>query len=129
MGLIEDAKEAVRLVQKIDNMELYRKILDLQSEAIELIEKLKEKDRTITKLKTALSLKGKLICEHSAYWLKNEKNETVDGPFCTRCFDVERNPCRLVQKSTPRQGCETVQCPNCKVQFPNFMIADYLSKH
>ena len=128
MGLIEDAKDAVRLVQQLDNMELYRKILDLQSEAMELIEKLREKDDTIDKLKNALSLKGKLICEHSAYWLKNDKDEIVDGPFCTRCFDIENVQCRFV-KGPPEKPYHVVQCPNCKVQFSNHHIADYLEKN
>jgi len=34
MGVIDTAKEAVQLVQKIDNIELYQKILDLQSDAL-----------------------------------------------------------------------------------------------
>lgn len=32
MRIIEDAKEAVKLVQQIDNIELYQKILNLQAE-------------------------------------------------------------------------------------------------
>lgn len=128
MGLIEDAKEAVKLVQKIDNIELYRKILDLQSEAMELMEELREKDEIINKLKSTLSLKGKLICEHSAYWLKNDKNEVVDGPFCTRCFDVENIQCRFVT-GPPEKYRAVIQCPNCKIQFTNCRVADYLEKH
>jgi hypothetical protein len=38
MGILDTAKEAVQLVQKIDNLELYKTILDLQSDALKVME-------------------------------------------------------------------------------------------
>jgi hypothetical protein len=72
MGIIDNAKEAVKLVQQIDNIELYRKILDLHSEAIELTEQLKKKNEMIAQLQNALELKGKLVYKNSAYYLEDE---------------------------------------------------------
>lgn len=129
MGIIENAKDAIKIVQKIDNIELYRKILDLQSEAMELIEQLKQKDETISKLNTALVLKGKMICESSAYYIVDKEGGKIDGPFCTKCFDVDHVTCRLVPITTPGQGREHVQCPNCKVVFNSWQISSYLDKH
>ncbi len=113
MGIIENAKEAVKLVQQIDNIELYRKILDLQAEALELTEQLKQKDEMISRLKGVLDLKGKLICKDSAYYITDENEKIIDGPFCTKCFDVDHLKCRLV--ATDKEP--IVICPNCKVQF------------
>jgi len=84
MGLIEDAKEAVRLVQEIDNIELYRKILDLQAEAIELMEKLREKDEKIAQLEDIGSVE---IRNNFAYRVINDK---ISGPYCPRCFSKDR---------------------------------------
>ncbi|TKJ38594.1 MAG: hypothetical protein CEE38_02505 [Planctomycetes bacterium B3_Pla] len=121
MGIIENAKEAVKLVQQIDNVELYRKILDLHSEAMELTEQLKKKDEMITQLRNALELKGKLVCKDSAYYLEDEKGRT-DGPFCTKCFDVDKVKCRLVADNREPQ----VICPNCKVSFSSKPLYHYL---
>jgi hypothetical protein len=113
MGIIENAKDAIKLVQQIDNIELYRKILDLQAEAIELTEQLKQKDEIISQLRNALELKGKFICKDSAYYVSDESGRTIDGPFCTKCFDVDKIKCRLV--ATDKEP--IVKCPNCKVEF------------
>jgi len=37
MGIVEDVREAVKLVQQVDNIDLYRKILDLQAEVQEMV--------------------------------------------------------------------------------------------
>ena len=131
MGIIENAKEAVKLVQQIDNMELYRNILDLQAEALELVQQLKEKDETIEKLKTALELKGKMVCEHSAYWIKDDQGSKTDGPFCTNCFDNEHATRRLVQGGKPSNkgghDWSWIQCPKCKVPFRQEALGRYLN--
>ena len=129
MGIIEDVKEVVKLSQQVNNIDLYHKLVDLQLEVMELTEQLKQKDTVISQLKKAFALKGKFICKDSAYYLTDEKDEIIDGPFCTKCFEVDQIQCRLVQKKTPSQGRETVQCPRCKVPFPSYRTAYYLSKH
>ena len=131
MGIIENAKEAVKLVQQIDNIDLYRRILDLQGEAIELIEELKKKEETISKLKDALALKGKMICEASAYYITDDKGDKIDGPFCTKCFDVDHIACRII--NAPKRGeghsWEWVQCPKCKVPFRSRKTGHYINTH
>ena len=122
MGIIENAKEAVKLVQKIDNIDLYRRILDLQAEAIELTEELKRKDEIIAQLKDALYLKGKFIYKDSAYYITDENGKIVDGPFCTKCFDVDHVKCRLVPENIGPQ----VICPKCGVSFASKPIYSYL---
>ncbi len=122
MGIIENAKEAVKLVQQMGNIELYRKILDLQAEAIELTEKLKDKDEIIGQLRNALEIKGKLIPKDSGYYLTDDKGKFIDGPFCAKCFDVDKIKCRLVAKDKE----PIVICPNCKVEFASKPVFNYL---
>ena len=123
MGIIENAKDAVKLVRKIDNIELYRKILDLQSEAIELIEQSKLKDEKIAKLKKALKIKGKMVCKDSAYYLTDGKGKIIDGPFCTKCFDADQDTIRIVAHTTGGQ----VKCLKCKVIFDSENIYNNLA--
>jgi len=122
MGIIENAKDAVKLVQKIGNIELSRKILDLQSEAIELIEQSKLKDEKITKLKNALKVKGKMVCKDSAYYLTDDKGKIIDGPFCTKCFDTDQDTIRIVPHTTGGQ----VKCLKCEVIFDSENIYNNL---
>jgi len=122
MGIIENAKEAVKIVQQIDNIDLYRRILDLQGEAIELTEELKKKDEIIAQLKDALDLKGKFIYKDSAYYITDENGKIIDGPFCTKCFDVDHVKCRLVPENIDPQ----VICPNCRVSFASKPLYSYL---
>ena len=41
MGVIDNVREAVKLVQQIDNLELYRALLNLQSELMPLVERMR----------------------------------------------------------------------------------------
>ncbi|MBL7152395.1 MAG: hypothetical protein ISS79_01665 [Phycisphaerae bacterium] len=124
MGIVENAKEAVKLVQQIDNVELYRKILDLQSEAMDLTEQLQQRDEKIRFLEEALRLKGKMIPIRSAYYLTDDAGEIVDGPFCTKCFDVDHVQCRLVR--TGNYYHELVHCLKCKIEFHSSEACEFL---
>ena len=53
MGIIDNVKETVTLIQKIDNIDLYRKVLDLQSEVMAVVEE-------NTELKRRLRISGDL---------------------------------------------------------------------
>ncbi len=113
MGIMDKAIAVAGLVKAADNPDLVKAYLDLQSDVYKLWEDLKEKDKTIGRLQEALSLKGKLVCKGSAYFLADEKGGFADGPFCAKCFDVDHNKCRLIPMGSV-SGAQ-VQCPKCKV--------------
>lgn len=133
MGIIDNAREVVKLVQQIDNIDLNRKILDLQGELLELVQQNREKDDTIEKLKKAMELKGEMVCEHSAYYQVDEEGKKIAGPFCTNCFDNEYATRHLVQGGPPKGqtggGWGWVQCPKCKVPFISEHTGRYLNAH
>ena len=103
MGLIEDVKDTVKLVQKIDNMELYRKILDLQAEAMELMEKLREKDEKIAQLENIGTVE---IRDNFAYKLIDGH---LLGPYCTRCFGKDNKLVELLNIKNRAYGCSVCQ--------------------
>ena len=108
------------MLSKIDNIELYRKILDLQSEVIELhsnlIEKdtlIREKEKQISKLKKAMQLKEKVIRIEDSYFELDNKGRPIGDPYCSHFMEVEnlavhlhRNP-----RSVPGYG---GFCPACQ---------------
>jgi hypothetical protein len=112
MGLIGDIKDAAKLVQQIGNMDLYKRILDLQAEAMELVETARAKDEEISELKKKLQVRGQIVYFTAAYYVKNDKGEVMTGePFCQRCYDVEGLMCRLQMDGV--YGL----CHNCKSRF------------
>ena len=93
MGVLDTAKDAVQLVQKIDNIELYRKILDLQSDALKMVDdNAKLRDR-IKELEAAFAIKDSLVFENNSYFVR--KDTVQDGPYCTLCWDTDRKLVRL----------------------------------
>lgn len=112
MGMIENIKEIAKIVNQAGNIELYQKVLDLQADALEQSERLQEKDKRIEQLEAAFSIKDKLKLKKSAYYITDDNEQLIDGPFCTKCFDVDKLKCRIVS-----MGGSSVQCLKCKLPF------------
>ena len=133
MGIKDIFKEAVKLVQQIDNIPLKEMILALQKETSDLVQQLGEKDETIEKLKAALEPKGNRKFEHSAYWLKDDEGKITGGPFCQNCFDNRHDYCCLVHVGKPSDQAghnwEWVQCPECSITFRQKKVGIYLNTH
>lgn len=109
MSIIEDAKSVVKLVQQIDNIELYGKILDLQGQIFELVDQNRKLKVDIDSLQEKLKTKAALKFEHNAYW-KILQDGSREGPFCSRCWDVASNVVRMLQEP----GSQYHECPNCR---------------
>jgi hypothetical protein len=127
MGLIDAARDAIKLVDKANNLDLYKRLVDLQVEAVELTEQLKGKDERIAHLEDALLLKGKLVCKGSVYFVVDDGGNFTDGPFCTKCFDVDHNKCRIVPRG--RIANPDVWCLRCKVPFTSLPAMTFLREH
>lgn len=72
---------------------MYRKILDLQADALKMVEENSKLRDRIKELETAFAIQGTLVFEDNHYFVS--KDGTKDGPFCTLCWDNDR---RLVRK-------------------------------
>lgn len=133
MGAIETAKEITGLVLKYNDVDLTRRIVVLEAEVRGLIQLIAEKDEAVEQLKKAVQLKGKMVCEHSAYYQVDEQGNTIAGPFCTDCFDNEYATHRLLPAARPKdkggRDWEWVQCPKCKLPFRSKHTGKYLQTH
>ena len=56
LGLYDSVKEVAGIIQKADNIELYSKILDVQKEAIDLIEENRKLKNKICELEETMNL-------------------------------------------------------------------------
>jgi hypothetical protein len=125
MSMYDAIKDAVKLAQQVDNVPLYQKILEVQSQLNDLAEELKEKSEEIEKLKKALTFKGKIVHKHHLYWEEGEKGQIIDGPFCPKCFDVDQQICRIVISDTRER--RYVQCLKCKVPIDSIQAYNLLA--
>ena len=112
MGLIDNVKAVAKTVQQIDNVELYRQILELQAEALELVEENNNLRHELAQLQERTGLSAELLVDQDCYWT-SEDGET-DGPFCTNCWDLGKGLIRMWRCGNPKYS----ECPNCKRALP-----------
>ena len=107
MGLYEAFKDAISVAQKADNVELYRQLLDLSAQALDMqaeIAKLKEENMELRKRRDVASE----IIRHDepCITLKNDDHSLC---YCSHCWDSQQ---LLIQLNCHENG--TFECPHCK---------------
>lgn len=105
MGLYDGIKDVAKIIQKADNIELYQKLLDLSSQALEMQDEILRLTSENNELKRKQDLESK-ICRHEELYLTLEENDSF--LYCTYCWDNEQ---KLIQVNK-HNGKFT--CPHCK---------------
>jgi hypothetical protein len=93
MGVVDKVKELAVLAQKVQSVELYERLVSFQSEILALQNENRDLLDQVRGLKERLDLRARMIWRRPSYW--TEDGETLDGPFCQRCYDVEGKLVRL----------------------------------
>jgi hypothetical protein len=99
MSIYELAKDAWKLAQSSDNVELVQKILDVQQQALEQqaeVMRLRAENAT---LRHQLEEVGLVEVAHGLYW-KRLADGLMDGPFSQGRWDLERKLVRLTYTGT-----------------------------
>ena len=78
---------------KLKLAELISALADVKMELADVQSLIIEKNETINKLQSELSLKSALVWEQPYYWLENESGK--EGPFCQCCYDKDKSLARL----------------------------------
>lgn len=107
MNIYEAIKECVLLAQKTDNIPMYKTLLDVQKQSLELLEENAELKARIRKYEEQEENAARIIRHADAYiTLKDEDQNII---FCSGCWDKDR---KLVQVQMINTG--RYQCPVCK---------------
>ncbi|SCZ81587.1 hypothetical protein [Acidaminobacter hydrogenoformans] len=91
MVLYEMARDAMKLLQKSDNIELIQKLMDIQKESLEMFEeniRLKAEIRAFNEVKT---LDEDLEFRDNCFF----KISNGEGPFCITCWGKDRKLIRM----------------------------------
>ena len=108
MGVLENVKEVTGLIQKIDNIELYRKILDLQAEVFNLVDENRKLKQDSDELREKQRIKETLFFDKSVYVIQKADGKE-EGPFCPSCWDGHKRLSRLAEYGNTAY----LRCPVC----------------
>ena len=109
MAIFDELKSIGKALQEAGKIEQYQQILETQKELLEMQKIIQDLEKENSELKEKLEIKENLIFEKNTYWLEKESGEK-DGPFCSRCFDKDRDLVRM----HPRPNPAYMMCPACK---------------
>ena len=84
MSVISNAKEIADLIKKLDDVELYRKIIELEGEIIELTREKHTLDERVQNLSKTLNIKEKMTFKQPFYYQKGD-----DVPFYSHCWETK----------------------------------------
>jgi regulator of replication initiation timing len=117
MGVIETATELAKLAQQIGNIEVYEKVIALQSQVMELIsanmglrEELQPLKNELRRLTDRTEIAKTLKPEDNNYYTYVDGKR--DGPFCTVCWDVDNRLVRMYSFNVPGSGTR-YRCDYC----------------
>lgn len=106
MKLYDGIKDVANIIQKADNVDLYKKLIDLSAQALDLQDENTKLIEEINKLKYKEDIRSK-ICRHKETYvtIKDDENNIM---YCACCWDADD---KLIQVNT-HDDCEYV-CPHC----------------
>ena len=117
-----DAREARRVLFAQESARLQHLLEQTQKAS-------QEKDQLIARLQTVGAVAGNMVVDGPAYYIR--RANTLDGPFCTSCFQRNHEIMRIASAPKPRgaDGTPTdwVQCARCKTPFRSDRISQYLN--
>jgi len=115
MGIIDNVKDIAKLIKKYDDIELYKKIIDLHDEISELRENNLKLKGKIKSLKEEKKIDEIIVFEKPYYWLKDGAKK--DGPYCQKCFDDNK---KLIRLQKIRNGLWKCLVCNCYVRDQSY---------
>ena len=111
MSIISDAKEIADLVKQLGNIELYKKIVELEGNIIELTREKNGLEDKVGSLQKSLSISQNLEFKEPFYFMKGDP-----VPYCSKCWESERKAIHVVEIYRESDHYRR-DCPNCKIMF------------
>jgi hypothetical protein len=90
-------------------MDLNRKILNLETEVLDLTREKRRADNKIEELEQALEFKGKLTYKAPYYWLEGDPE-----PYCAGCWPAKHLAVHVIETPIARTFATQKMCPSCK---------------
>jgi len=110
MTIIANAKEIAELVKKLGDVELYRKIVELEGEIIELTRENHSLEIRVQDLTSTLTVAEQLAFKEPFYYAEGDL-----VPFCSQCWETDKIAVHVV--SIFKGSDSRWDCPKCKQMY------------
>jgi hypothetical protein len=91
MSIIDNVKEIADLVKKAGDIDLYRRIVGLEGEVLDLSRRNRELEYKIEELREVVDISKKLVFKAPFYWIPDDKI-----PFCSKCWEENKKPIHML---------------------------------
>lgn len=108
MGLYEGIKDVARIVQKADNIEVYKTLLDLSSQALDMQAEISVLQKENEELRSEL-YKKKSIIRHKGIFI-TLKDEFPEIAYCATCYGKDSKFIQMVDYNE-----KYYRCPFCGI--------------
>jgi ribosomal protein S27AE len=108
MSILTDAKEVADLVKKLGDIELYRKIVELEGQILELTREKRETENALEQLRASLKLRDEMVFKKPFYFRAGDK-----VPHCPNCWEVKSLAVHLDGPTKVMAG-PRYDCHNCQ---------------
>lgn len=105
IGVVDQVKEIAALAQKVQNLELYEKLVSFQAEIVALQNENTELHGRVRELQQKVNLREQMKFKDNLYWLQT--GDSMDGPYCPKCYNEDQGARKLLSESY------LIFCPSC----------------
>lgn len=110
MNIINNAKEIADLIKKMGDIELYRKIVELEAEIIEISRQKNELEGKCKELTRQVEFKESLSFRAPLYYAEGDHI-----PFCPQCWEASRLAIHMQGPFSEDYTSDTIwSCLNCQ---------------
>lgn len=117
MSLYEGFKDVISVAQKADNVELYKQLLDLSAEALDMQNQLYQLTQENIELKRQLSEEDAVIRHTEGNYI-TLLNDALEIQYCSTCWGKEHKLIQLREECEERKG-----LPRCPICFDRLLSA------
>jgi len=100
-----EIKDIALVLQKAWKIDEYNKIIELQSQLLDMQNTIQELSKENISLKDKFKIKEEIIYRNNAYYI------WTDWPYCSRCWDKNKDLIRIIPRN---HNTRLADCPECK---------------
>jgi hypothetical protein len=112
-GVIQTLRTAISFAEREKNSELLVSLNKALLDANELISTNLELREQIRELESQLAFKGSLVRHKGAYFEKDQADNPIGTPYCSRCWEVKHLAVHIVHLD----GNQVAMCPDCRTNY------------
>lgn len=114
MSILDKAKELASLIKKLDDVDLYRKIVELEAEIVDLTSQNRDLCEKLEEIEKHSSTIDKLTFD-PPFYVGGEKSDL----YCSHCVEVHKIAVHLVRTARSEIRPRIYSCPMCSNEYPD----------